>query len=186
MRILIVDCKMDLTSWGSPDLVRFARQVPGATIVVRRAPQNDLPSNLEGFDGVIVSGSKTSALLEDPWIESLLRLIRQALEKEIPFLGVCFGHQMLARALGGKTSIRVAQKPEYGWAQIHRTPDAEVCSLFKNLPPSFYSFASHSEEVIPLPAGLKNLAYSPDCAVQACQFKNLPIFGIQFHPEKSL
>ena len=153
------------------------------TTWVRRAPQGDLPRNLRRFDRVIVSGSKTDAIEQASWIDRLLDLIREAVAVKIPYLGVCFGHQMLARALGEVTGLRKSQRPEYGWVEVR---NLEQSPLTRDLPRQFYSFAAHFDEVSVVPAGFRVLANSECCSVQACQLANLPVYGIQFHPEKNL
>ncbi len=163
--------------------MRLAQVQAGATVSVRRAPQEDLPRRLEDFDRVIVSGSKTGAAESAPWIDRLLEMVRRTVDLEIPYLGVCFGHQMLARAFGGPESVRKAAVPEFGWVEIQIQ---ENSSLMHGLPQKFHSFAAHFDEVAQLPLGFKVLANSGACAVQACQLQNLPVFGIQFHPEKNL
>ena len=183
MKILIIDCNIEPDSWGAADLVRLAQVQAGATVWVRRAPQEDLPSQIHGFDRLIVSGSKTAATDSSPWIEQLLALIRQSVGYRIPFLGVCFGHQMMARALGGLESVGKAATPEFGWVEIKTTASSP---LFDQVPSKFHSFAAHFDEVGRLPSGFKVLAESEACAVQACQFQDLPTYGIQFHPEKGL
>ena len=183
VRVLIIDCNIDLDSWGSADLVHLVKAQGDAAVWVRRAPQGDLPLRLETFDRIIVSGSKTGAADEAPWIEALLQLIRRAVELRIPFLGVCFGHQMLVRAFGGLESVRRAENPEFGWVEVKMKA---ISPLFGGLPPLFHSFAAHFDEACKLPPEFKVIAHSNDCAVQACQFQNLPVYGIQFHPEKTL
>jgi len=188
MKILIIDNNIDKECWGSPDLCRMAQLAPQKnsiqnSIFVRRAPQEDLPKSPLGFDRVIVSGSKTSALEDAPWIDQLLDFINKTIELRIPFLGVCYGHQALARALGGKDFVRKSSTPETGWTKIQIL---EPSTLFKGLPSSFYSFSAHLEEISDLPSGMKRLAFSEGCRIQACQLENFPVFGIQFHPEKNL
>lgn len=183
MKILIIDNNIDPRYWGSADLRQSVRMVPGADIYVRRGPHDDLPKNPKAFDRIIISGSKTRAFDDAPWIDHLLEFIRKAVEWRRPLLGVCYGHQALARALGGKEYVRQAEQSEFGWTQI------EICDsspLFQGLPKSFYSFSAHFDEVSQLPKGLKRLAFSKDCQIQAFQLENQPIFGIQFHPEKTL
>ena len=137
---------------------------------------------MEDFDRILVSGSKTSASESAPWIDQLLEFIRRAADFKIPFLGVCFGHQMLARAFGGVGSVRKAKSPEFGWVEIQTEATSP---LMAGLPVRFHSFAAHFDEVGELPSGFKVLARSEVCAIQACQLSDLPIYGIQFHPEKT-
>lgn len=183
MKTLIVDCNIDLNCWGSSDISRLLTSCSTAiTAHVRRGPQRDLPS-LENFDRVIVSGSKTSALAQAPWIDDLLAFIRQVVDAKIPYLGICFGHQMLARAISGTRCLTRSVHPEFGWVNIGAKREH---ALFQNMPPFFHTFAAHFEEVAELPKNGILLASSPDCAIQSFQLESLPIFGIQFHPEKPL
>lgn len=183
MKVLVVDCNIDPTCWGAQDLVRLAHLGKSATVYVRRAPQNDLPSSADGFDRIIVSGSNTPAMDTAPWIDRLLDLIRASVRSQIPFLGVCYGHQMLARALTGDQVVRKAAVPEFGWVEIEALESAQI---LKGLPSRFYSFEAHYDEVGFVPQDFRVLARSRDCQIQALQFKDLPVFGIQFHPEKTL
>lgn len=182
MKILIVDNNINPEDWGAEGICRLARLAQSATIHVRRAPHEDLPSHLLSYDRVILSGSKTSALADAPWIDKLSELIMEVIHLGKPFLGVCYGHQLLARVLGGKNSVRKADFGEFGWTKIHISGPSP---LFEGMPKEFYSFSSHIDEIAELPRGLKKLASSDICQVQACQLENKPVFGIQFHPEKN-
>ncbi|MBC7691862.1 MAG: type 1 glutamine amidotransferase [Methylotenera sp.] len=183
MNVLIIDNNMDETSWGSPDLRRYATALQGATVTVRRGPHQDLPSNLRKFDRVIVSGSRASCMELSPWAADVDMLIREAITTAKPLLGVCYGHQALNRVVGGVDILRRGETAEFGWTKIEKVASAP---LLEGLPNTFYSFSAHFEEVGSLPAGMKHLARSLDCEVQACQYENLPIYGIQFHPERDL
>lgn len=189
MRVLVIDNTIDPDSWGSKEIRRYSELVPGATFYTRRAPQGDLPRNADGYDRVIISGSKTSAMEDAPWIETLLEFIRRTVSSNKPYLGICYGHQSLVRALGGKNTVRLAQEPEFGWTRIEQIqtnrPEVEN-HLLSGLPQVFYSYSSHFDEVTELPRGFKHLARSQDCEIQACQFANQPVYGIQFHPERNL
>ncbi len=182
MRVLIIDNTIDPHCWGSYELAKYGKLAPGATLHVRRAPHDDLPKSPEGWDRIIVSGSKTSAMEDAPWIERLLEFIRRTVDMKKPYLGVCYGHQSLVRALGGRERVRLAAQSEHGWTKIKLHEDS---ALTKGLNREFYSFSSHYDEVHSLPQGMKRLASSQDCEIQACQLESLPVFGIQFHPEKS-
>lgn len=181
MRLLVIDNTLDPTSWGSSDLARFGRLVPGTTVFVRRAPHEDLPESPRSFDRIIVSGSRTSCLEDAPWIAGLHDFVRRAIDEGKPYLGVCYGHQTLIRALGEKSQVRKAARPEYGWTRIELL---ERSRLFEGLPGEFHTFSSHQEEVSRLPAGMTLLARSEDCPIQACELADKPVFGIQFHPER--
>lgn len=183
MRILIVDNNIDRDSWGSPLLTRFGSMIPGSTVYVRRGPEEDLPQDLSRFDKVIVSGSKSSCLDDVPWIAKLEELYKKAMSQSKHVLGVCFGHQILARALSGKKIVRQAKEPEVGWTRIELLADSP---LMEGLKQSFYTYSSHREELSELPPGARHLARSEACAIQAYQVGNQPVFGIQFHPEKDL
>lgn len=183
MKILIIDNNIHSEFWGSKELCKLAKLHPKATVYIRRAPEEDLPKDPAPYDRIIVSGSKTSAMSEEPWIEKLSLFIKRAVDLKKPYLGVCYGHQMLARALGGKDCVRKAAQPEIGWVQVKLTGSSP---LLEGLPKEFYTYSSHYDEVCTLPKGMKNLAHSDICAVQACQLESSPVFGIQFHPERTL
>ncbi len=187
MKILIIDCNIDPLCWGAKDLCQLALSQcpspPGTTTYIRRAPHADLPRDISSFDRIIVSGSKTGAAEEAPWINQLLDLIRKAIDLRIPYLGVCYGHQMLVRAVGGLGSIRKSAQPEFGWISVELTGNS---ILTQGVSKRFDTFASHFDETHNLPSDFRILARSEWCDVQACQLSDLPIFGIQFHPEKSL
>jgi GMP synthase-like glutamine amidotransferase len=183
MRVLIVDNTIDPDSWGSPDLARSCARVPGVTISVRRAPQEDLPRDLRGFDRVVLSGSKTSCFEEAPWVTRLEALVREAMSEKKPLLGVCYGHQTIARMLGGKAVLGRSARPEVGWTGLSKIAPSR---LTEGLPDRFHSFSRHFEEVSSLPKGLKHTLRSERCENQAFEMEGAPVFGIQFHPERSL
>ena len=183
MRALIIDNNISPDCWGSPDLRRSVASVPGITLTVRRGPQDDFPRDLSRFDRIILSGSYTSCLDEAPWIAHEDELIRRALDESKPLLAICYGHQALARVLGGKKLLRKSQTPEFGWTKIERRIDDPI---FEGLPRAFHTFSSHFEEVSELPPGTKLLASSESCEVQAFRVEGKPAVGVQFHPERNL
>lgn len=183
MKVLIIDNYIDPQNWGAADLSAFAQSAPGAEVHVRRAPQSDLPASPREYDKIIVSGSATRVHDQAPWVDSLVAFIKQALNENKPFLGICYGHQMLARAVSGQESVGAAAVGEIGWTKIQVTSESK---LFDGLPRDFYSFSSHFDEVKKAPPGFVNLARSEACGVQAMQLGDSPIYGIQFHPERLL
>jgi GMP synthase (glutamine-hydrolysing) len=104
--------------------------------------------------------------------------IIEEFHKELPILGICLGHQIIAKAFGG--SVRQAEVGEYAEALI--TVDHED-QILKGLGPHFNAWVSHRDEVTSLPKGFEKLAHSKTCQIEAMRHKELPIFGVQFHPE---
>jgi GMP synthase (glutamine-hydrolysing) len=140
----------------------------------RIVPNTDL---LDGPapDGVVLSGGALS--LEGTatlgrvaeWIDAL----------DVPVLGICVGHQFLARHFGAK--VEKAPSPEFG--RVELLVDRPEHPLFAGLPPKFHVWASHNDQVAAPPDGWSLLARSESCAVEAMAHPTRPIWGIQFHPE---
>lgn len=127
------------------------------------------------FDAVVISGSQTSVYEDRDWIHRLTEWVRSVYEADVPLLGICWGHQFIAQALGG----RVVDMMDYelGYESIVRTgPDP----LFEGIPKEFVSFETHSDRVAVVPPGATTLARN-DVGVQA--FRLGSAYGIQFHPE---
>ncbi|MEW5937493.1 MAG: GMP synthase subunit A [Candidatus Thermoplasmatota archaeon] len=98
---------------------------------------------------------------------------------QVPILGICVGCQFIAMHFGGTAGP--ADTPEFGRTELIVDADG---ALFKGLPRRFVVWESHNDEVkLPLPPGLRLLAHSETCAVQAFEHLDRPIFGVQFHPE---
>jgi GMP synthase (glutamine-hydrolysing) len=95
-----------------------------------------------------------------------------------PVLGICYGHQFLAKVLAGPGHVRRAATPEFGFLDLRLGSNP----LFQGLSESLV-MASHFDEVCDLPREFRILAASPDCAVHAFQYRDLPVWGVQFHPE---
>ncbi len=130
---------------------------------------------------VVITGAGAMVNDDDPWISECTEWLAQAAKLSIPILGICFGHQLLAHALGGK----VGNNPrgvEVGSVRIHLTEDASKDSLFKGVPSQFTANVSHMQSVIELPDGARLLAYSEMERVHAFSHGD-HLWGIQFHPE---
>jgi GMP synthase (glutamine-hydrolysing) len=131
--------------------------------------------------GVIVSGSPRDAWVDDPVNEKLCSLVGFCQREGIPFLGVCYGHQILARALGG----RVARHPEgleLGNTPVELTPEGQRSALFSGFPKNFDVLSSHADAVLELPSETELLVRGEFTPVQGFHWQNR-LFGVQFHPE---
>lgn len=153
----------------------------GQTYVCNMEP---LPS-LEDFDWLMIMGGSPHAYEEEknPWLPPEKAFIVEALEKHKIILGVCFGAQLLAEALGGE--VFPNDNEEIGWHEIHLTGAGEESFLFRDLPKRFTSFHWHSDH-FSLPPGCARLAFSEPTANQAYICEGRPIAGMQFHPEYTL
>ncbi|GGE30725.1 glutamine amidotransferase [Primorskyibacter flagellatus] len=127
------------------------------------------PEGPEACDGWLISGSKFGAYEDLPWIPPLEDLIRAIRDSGRPLVGICFGHQIIAQALGGKV-----EKWPGGW----------------NVGPQTYHFAEgdaeltawHQDQVTQVPPGARVLASSDHCANAALAYGDR-IYSIQPHPE---
>ncbi len=97
---------------------------------------------------------------------------------EIPILGICLGHQIIAKTFGGE--IGIAGIESYAKVRLNIVDKDDI---FKGLGDSVEVWASHKDEVKTLPKDFKLLASSSICGVEAMKHQTKPIYGIQFHPE---
>lgn len=134
--------------------------------------------------GVVISGSHDMLTDHLPWMEETAQWLNGAVKKQVPILGICFGHQMLAYALGGLVEYN-PRGAEYGTVHIRfslvRTHDA----LFHSLPTQIDVQVSHQQSVMELPDGAVWLAGSDGDPHQAFRF-GPNAWGVQFHPEFNL
>ena len=120
-----------------------------------------LPS-LDGFDGLVVLGGFMSAWQDDiaPFLPAVRALLREAVSREVPTLGICLGHQLLAAANGGQVRRR-PDGPEIGALLVAKRGAASTDPLFGPLPITPDVLQWHFDEVSALPPGAIHLASSP-------------------------
>lgn len=133
--------------------------------------------------GVIVSGSHAMVTDRLPWSERLGAWLKSCVQADIPVLGICYGHQLLAHACGGKVGNRPAGI-EIGTHQIELTAQAIDDPLFGNMPQQFPANLVHFQSVLELPEAAQLLAFSAAEPHQAFRIGNYA-WGVQFHPEFS-
>ena len=175
-RLLLIDCYLDERGCAK----NYVPASPRARWDVVRAVRETLPARHLQYDGVVISGSAASVLDEPSWLAPLEDLVRERVASGAPLLGICFGHQVLARALHGAEAVRRSPTPEFGVVRVD-APSAHP--LLESFGARFECFASHTDEVVSGIPGLEILARSEHCAVQAYQVEARPAFGVQFHAE---
>ena len=138
----------------------------------------EFPKDISEFDGWIVTGSPASVNDDAPWIGKLLKLIQEISSSKTPLFGACFGHQAIAKALGGK----VEPNPG-GW--ILGSIEMEAMSR----PPwmeakRFWQYGAHSEQVTKLPKGAQVSLRHDGCPIGGMIIGD-HVFSTQNHPEFS-
>ncbi len=136
------------------------------------------PERVEQFDGYVITGSPASANGGEAWIEKLMAFIREIDKRKIPTIGVCFGHQAIALALGGA----VGKNPG-GWG-FGISPTLFAAHEAWMSPPhaTLNLYAAHNEQVTKLPEGAVVLGGSAFCPIGSYKIGN-HIFTTEYHPE---
>ena len=135
-------------------------------------------AKFNSFDGVALSGSPD--MLSNPDIQRKYRgEIDAILEARVPLLGVCYGHQLIGLAFGS----RIVEDKRHV-LEFVRTRVLENDPLFSGLPQSTMLLESRREVVESLPPGFELLARSETSDIAAMKHRELPVYGVQSHPER--
>lgn len=163
----------DYTDW-------FARLIaPRAALRVTRPYEEKLP-DLAGFDGVLMTGSPRTVTAPEPWMDEAGAYLLNAARTR-PVLGVCFGHQLVARALGGRVE-RNPRGREAGTVEVSLTEDGARDPLFRGSPGTISVQQTHEDHVPEIPSGATLLATNAMSPVQAYAVGDA-LRCVQFHPE---
>lgn len=133
------------------------------------------------WGALIISGSERSIFEESPWMDIQMELVRRRAAAGLPVLGVCFGHQLMFRALYGKDALTRRRTPEAGWVPVELEGDL----LFEGLPRVIMPYNFHFDQVLPPAADWDIIARSETCPVHGARHRRLPFIGLQFHAEIS-
>jgi len=141
----------------------------------------DAKPGLNGYEGLIVLGGPMNVdQLEDyPFLETEVGLIKEAMERGVPILGICLGSQLLAKALGAK--VKKNPEKEIGWYDVSPTEEGVADPLISTFSGVEKIFQWHGD-TFDLPKGAVRLASSPLCRNQAFRMGD-NVYGFQFHLE---
>jgi GMP synthase (glutamine-hydrolysing) len=140
------------------------------------------PSRLDEVDALLIGGAgKYSAAQTYPWTEPVHTLVREAVERRLPTLGSCWGHQVIARALGGEV-VHDPERSELGCGWVELLDAGTQDPLFCRFPQRFRANMGHHDRVVALPPGATALAHN-DQPHQAFRLADAPVYGTQFHSE---
>ena len=166
-----------------PDMIEAGFQDINAPFEFRvyRCLDGEIPGSTAECDGFITTGSRFSVLDEEPWMLELEAFLRKLVAEKVPFVGICFGHQMLAKALGGQV-----ENADAGWGigvSFNRL-DLRHPDLPEQAGTELNLIVSHQDQVTRLPEQMKLLGGSDFCPNYFCAIGDHAL-TIQGHPEFS-
>ncbi|WP_444928567.1 glutamine amidotransferase-related protein [Microbulbifer sp. SSSA002] len=140
--------------------------------------QGQYPVHIDEVDAYLITGSKTGVYDDKPWIAPLMDFVRELHDKKKPTIGICFGHQLIAQALGGR-----ARKSDKGWGLgVHTYEMQETPNWMSEPAANFSLLVTHQDQVDQLPPGGRVLASSEFCPMAMVQVDE-HILSFQAHPE---
>jgi GMP synthase (glutamine-hydrolysing) len=165
--------KIAVVDFGGQYTHLIARRIRQLGVYSEVVPSHVKPGELGGYKGIILSGGPASVYAPgapscDPGLFTL----------GLPVLGLCYGHQLMSRTLGGEVKRGLVH--EFGPAAL--APEAGH-PLFKNVSGASVVWMSHGDEVSALPAGFRTIGSTADCVQAAVGDDARRFYGLQFHPE---
>lgn len=151
-------------------------------IILHSPFKNEAFPDINNIKGIIITGSHSMVTDNLPWLKNLSERLKYYLANyDIPILGICFGHQLLAKIYDGEVDYH-SEGEEIGSKKISLTEAGINNILFQGFPAEFSSFLIHEQSVLKLPPKAKRLAYNKFENNQAFYLED-NIWGVQFHPE---
>ncbi|MCA9388510.1 type 1 glutamine amidotransferase [Candidatus Berkelbacteria bacterium] len=191
MNLLLVQCRTDDSAPHEYGCIQSHTRLTDSQITVVNPVKNPgrlTQANLDEFDAAIVGGSGEFSLSHKENFEFALDEIRpfldKVLEKEMPFLGMCLGHQILAWHLGARVEADPSQQ-EVGSFEVTLTDKRAVDPVFKDLPKKFMAQHGHQDSVMELPTGAVHLSSGVKNRIGGFRVGD-KAYGLQFHPELTL
>lgn len=158
----------------------FQHHAPQFELMSFDVRNGEFPASVDACEAFVCTGSRFSAYDQDDWIQELKSFLRRLHEAEKPFVGICFGHQVLAEALGGKV-----EKAEQGWGiGVHGLNVVKTESWMQPEQSSCGIQYSHRDQVVRMPESSVLLGESDHCPVAMFRAGET-MLGIQGHPEFS-
>lgn len=131
------------------------------------------------YKGIILTGGPLQ-YDQKLFIENVSINFAVLLDLTVPILGICFGHQTIAEAFGGRV-----KRAKTRLKTIEKIRLVKRSALFKSIPSTFMVYKDHIDYIAKIPYNFELLARSVSCPVEAIKHKYRPIYGVQFHPAMS-
>ena len=172
----IKQSKILILDYGSQYTQLIARRVRELDVYCEIYAWDAQTDDIRAFEpqGIILSGGPESVHMENaPTLNEVV------LQLNVPVLGICYGMQLLNQYYGG--SVEGSEEKEFGYAEVHLTGTSD---LFKQInKQSLDVWMSHGDKVNSLAPSFKSIAHTTSTPYAACEHTDLPVFGVQFHPE---
>lgn len=188
MKIGIIECgpvpealRGTYVSYPAMFAAQLSPLLPGARFDTVSVVNGETLPAPEAQDAWLLTGSRHGVYEDLPWIAPLKDFIRAAAAAQRPIVGVCFGHQILAEAMGGRV-----EKAPGGWRvgmERYTTTLGGGTSTGGERTVAMPAF--HQDQVVVQPPGTEIVASSPACPYAALRYTDAPILSVQFHPEFS-
>ncbi|MCK5786460.1 MAG: gamma-glutamyl-gamma-aminobutyrate hydrolase family protein [Candidatus Sabulitectum sp.] len=173
--VAVIDYSVDGLSG---ELISSWLRVPSVVIKVIEGEQ--FPSiSPDDHIAFIHSGSSHSIVKDSPFMNGAVDFIRLAVDSGVPQMGICYGHQLLARATIGLDAVARCSDVELGWKEVEFLPQWPVSGL--NGKKTVWQ--SHFDCVVKIPEGSVVTATNNHTGIQAFFNRDMNLFGTQFHPE---
>lgn len=178
--IIILDYSVDRNA--TSDIRRWMPEnADVASLFIDSEASFPLDLSEKGFSHVIHTGSALSINETAPFTARTIGFIRTCVEKGVPQMGICYGHQLICLALLGPQAVRACPNGfEVGWKDVKFLKKAQA--MFGTRAKEKV-WQHHFDEVIQLPEGSTRLATSSHSEIQSYINGKLKLFGTQFHPE---
>lgn len=171
--------RRDHGSFG--EMVRTAGAIRPASARIVRVYAGERPEAPRHYSGAIITGSPANVTDPDTWIAQAAGWVRDAMDAGLPLFGICFGHQLLAQAMGGRVDFH-PDGQETGTHMIEQTAAGLGDSLLLGVPARFAAQCIHAQSVFEAPPGATVLAGNAHDAHQALRLSDTAV-SVQFHPE---
>ncbi|KAI8854732.1 class I glutamine amidotransferase-like protein [Chytridium lagenaria] len=159
----------------------FLSPSPNVKTTVFEVIDGHFPQSTDQFDAILITGSKFGVNDGLPWVQALVDYVKSLEEGQVKIIGVCFGHQVVAKAFGGQ----VESNPkgwEVGWTPMSVTMEGK--QFFQAESDTLRFLSMHKDHVSKVPVGFETLLSTEICPVQSIRKGNF-VLTIQGHPEFS-